>query len=125
MPAVDMTPATALPHYLHTLDEDAEEVWPLLAPGFRFSVLWADEGGAKEFAGGIDELRAYFDQRDPQGHEHHVLGAVRVGDTEFLFGKTTRHGKPLATYVNVADVDEEGRLKTFFGARTTSLTAGA
>jgi hypothetical protein len=54
-----------------------------------------------------------------------VLGGVRVGPTEFLFGRTTRHGQPLATFVNVAEVDDEGRIVTFFGARTTALSSGA
>jgi hypothetical protein len=117
-------PATALPRYLETLDASPLDVLPLLAPGFTFSVLWSDEAGAKEFAGGLDELHAYLAQRDPDGHLHHVLGSVRVGRTEFLFGRTTRHGKPLATFVNAADVDEHGRLLNLFGARTTSLSLG-
>jgi hypothetical protein len=122
--AVAPTPATALPRYLETLDSSPLEVLPLLAPGFTFSVLWSDEAGAKEFAGGLDELHEYLAQRDPEGHLHHVLGSVRLGRTEFLFGRTTRHGKPLATFVNAADVDEEGRLQNLFGARTTTLELG-
>jgi hypothetical protein len=112
---------TALAHYLETLDRAPLDVLPLLAPGFTFSVLWADDDGAKEFAGGLDELHAYFAQRDPDGHAHYVLGGLRVGRTEFLFGRTTRHGQPLATFVNVAVVDDDGRLLNLFGARTTSL----
>jgi hypothetical protein len=84
-------------------------------------VLWCDEAGAKEFAGDLDDLHAYFAQRDPDGHLHHVLGGMRVDRTEFLFGYTSRHGVPLATFVNVATVDEEERLVTLFGARTTSV----
>src|SRR5687768_10147705 len=103
MSAAETTAATALPAYLETLDESPVDVLPLLAPGFTFSVVWADETGAKEFAGGLDELHAYLAQRDPTGHLHHVLGAARFGRTEILFGRTTRHGEPLATFVNVAD----------------------
>lgn len=118
------TPATALPTYLETLDASALDVLPLLAPGFTFSVLWSDDAGAKEFAGGLEDLRAYLAQRDPHGHVHHVLGSARVGRTEILFGRTTRHGAPLATFVNAADLDEHGRLQNLFGARTTSLAIG-
>ena len=118
---VATSPPTALSTYLETLDRSPLDVLPLLAPGFTFSVLWADDEGASEFAGGLDELHAYFAQRDPDGHRHHVLGGMRVGRTEFLFGRTTRNGMPLATFVNVADVDDEGRLLNLFGARTTSL----
>jgi len=118
------TPATALPRYLETLDESPLDVLPLLAPGFTFSVLWSDEAGAKEFAGGVDALHEYLAQRDPEGHLHHVLGSVRFGRTEFLLGRTTRHGEPLATFVNAADVDDEGRLQNLFGARTTTLQLG-
>lgn len=115
------TAATALPRYLETLDESPLDVLPLLAPGFTFSVLWADESGAKEFGGGLDDLRAYFAQRDPHGHRHHILGSSRIGSTEFVFGRTTRHHQPLATFFNAADVDEQGRLRNLFGARTTAL----
>lgn len=125
MSTTAITPPTVLVHYLATLDRAALDVLPLLAPGYTFSVLWADGNGAKEFAGGLEELHAYFRQRDPDGHVHHVLGGQRVGRTEFVFGRTTRHGQPLATFVNVAEVDDEGRLLSLFGARTTSLTPGA
>ena len=118
-------PATALPNYLETLDRSPLDVVSLLAPGFTFSVLWADDDGAREFAGDLAELHAYFAQRDPDGHVHHVIGSMRVGRTEFAFGRTTRHGRPLATFVNVAEVDDEGRLVHLFGARTTSLLSRA
>ena len=45
---------------------------------------------------------------------------MRFGRTELLFGRTTRHGEPLATFVNVAEIDDEGRLRNLFGARTTT-----
>jgi hypothetical protein len=115
------SPATALPRYLEILDRSPLDVLPLLAPGFTFSVLWADDDGAREFTGDLEALCAYFAQRDPDGHLHHVLGSMRVGRTEFAFGRTTRHGQPLATFVNLAEVDDEGRLLHLFGARTTSL----
>jgi hypothetical protein len=118
------TRATALPTYLATLDASPLDVVPLLAPGFTFSVLWSDEAGAKEFGGGLDELHEYLAQRDPEGHLHHVLGSLRVGRTELVFGQTTRHGKPLAAFVNAADIDDQGRLRNLFGARTTSLSLG-
>jgi hypothetical protein len=115
---------TALQTYLETLDVAPLDVLPMLAPGFTFSVLWADETGAKEFAGGLDEFHGYLEQRDPEGHLHHVLGAARFGRTEILFGRTSRNGKPLASFVNAADIDDQGRLENFFGARTTTLSFG-
>ena len=115
---------TVLQTYLETLDASPLDVLPLLAPGFTFSVLWADENGAKEFAGGLDAFHGYLEQRDPEGHVHHVLGAARFGKTEILFGRTSRHGKPLASFVNAADIDDHGRLENFFGARTTTLSFG-
>jgi hypothetical protein len=117
-------PATALPLYLETLDESPLDVMPLLAPDFTFSVLWADESGAKEFGGGLAELRAYFAQRDPDGHRHQIIGSIRIGTTEFVFGRTTRHEEPLAMFFNAADVDDQGRLRNLFGARTTALRLG-
>jgi hypothetical protein len=124
MSAAAITPATVLPTYLETLDSTPLDVLPLLAPGFTFSVLWSDDAGAKEFAGGLDAFHGYLEQRDPSGHIHHVLGSARFGRTELLFGRTTRHGKPLASFVNAADVDDQGRLESFFGARTLAVTFG-
>ena len=40
-----------LPSYLERLDA-GDDILPMLAPDFTFSLLWATDEGAHEFAGG-------------------------------------------------------------------------
>jgi ketosteroid isomerase-like protein len=101
-----------------------ERVLELLADDFRFTVLFAKEDGAAEFGGGVEELRGYLAQREPDGQEHHIDLATSDGAREVVFGHTTRHGEPLATYTSVAELDADGRLRRLFSARTTALSFG-
>lgn len=116
-----MTESNAfLPRYFAALD-DGEDVLPLLAPDFTFALLWATADGAREFAGGFDEWAGYMAQRDPDGQRHHVSHLLREGRTEVATGWTTRYGKPLGTFTFTAELDEEGRARRFFAARTEAF----
>jgi hypothetical protein len=95
----------------------------MLAPGFRFSILWADENGAHEFAGGLDEYRGYLEQREAEGQLHHVVFGAREGRSEVVRGYTTRHGEELGRFAMFADLDDEGRAERFFAARTLVFRA--
>ena len=116
-----MSDATFLRTYLETLDTTALDVVPMLAPNFSFAVLWNDETGAKEFAGGFDAFHGYLEQRDPDGHLHHVVAASRTGSLEVVLGYTTRHGELLGTFTMAAQLDDEGRAEKLFAGRTTNL----
>lgn len=116
-----LPPATFLPHYLETLDSTPDRVLPLLAPEIRFTVLWSVDGEAKEFAGGMPELEAYYAQREPDGQLHHVELSQRQGATEVALGYTTKHGERLATFTMAAQVDDEGRAVRLYASRTTTL----
>ena len=120
-----MRPATFLPAFLDTLDHRPDEVLPMLAPGFRFSILWATDEGAHEFAGGLEEYRGYLAQRDPEGHLHHFRITAREGRTEIARGWTTRHGEELGNFAMFADVDEQERATRFFAARTLAFRGHA
>ena len=116
-----MTEAMFLPRYLETLDTTPDRVLPMLSPEIQFSVLWSVDGEAKEFAGGMPELEAYFAQREPDGQLHHVEVSRREGDTEVALGHTTKHGRRLATFTMAAQVDDQGRAVRLYAARTTAL----
>ena len=118
-----MAGATFLPRFLDTLDHRPDEVLPLLAPGFRFSILWADDRGAHEFAGGLDEYRGYLEQRDAAGQLHHFRVTAREGRSEVALGYTTRNGEELGNFTMFADVDEEERATRFFAARTLAFAS--
>jgi hypothetical protein len=117
-----VTEATFLPRYLQILDGSSPlDVLPMLAEGFRFTVLWNADGGARDFSGGLDEFRGYLRQRDPDGQLHHILLSARSGDTELVVGWTSRHGAPLATYMMSARLEANELATQLFAARTTSL----
>ena len=116
-----MTPATFLPVYLKTLDETPLDVFPMLAPGFTFCFLWADERGAAEFAGSLDEYKGYLAQRQPDGQLHHLHVATREGRTEVATGHTTRFGEPLGTFTFTVELDESERATRLFAARTLAF----
>jgi hypothetical protein len=119
-----VTDAGFLVEYLRTLDGDALAILPMLAPGFTFSILWTDETGAREFAGGLEEFHGYLAQRDADGQLHHVVTSSRSGGLEVALGYTTRYGEPLATFTMAAQLAADGRAERLFAARTTSLSLG-
>ena len=98
-----------------------ERVLEMIAPDFRFAVLWAADGAAAEFGGGVAELEGYLAQREPDGQVHHVDVITREGGREVAFGHTTRHGGQLATFTAAAELDESGRVRRLFAARTTGI----
>ena len=115
-----MSGATFLPVYFERLDA-GEDVVPMLAPDFRFALLWATGDGAQEFAGSFDEFRGYLDQRDPDGQLHHIAKSLRDGKTEVASGWTTRYGEPLATFLFSVELDDDQRARRLFAARTLSF----
>jgi hypothetical protein len=119
--AVELAPLQFLPPYYKTLDERGLRVLPLLAPSFTFSFLWADESGAREFAGGLDEFNGYMSQRKPEGQQHHLDLGASDGRREVALGYTTRHGKRLGTFMSTVWVDAGGRAERLYSARTLAF----
>ena len=113
-----MNDAKFLSTYFEKLDSNGMDVLPLLSPNFTFSVLWSDDAGAHEFAGGWDEFHGYLAQRDPDGQLHHIDVGVREGRREVVLGHTTRYGERLATFTFAAWLDDEGRAERLYAART-------
>jgi hypothetical protein len=118
--SVELAPLAFLPRYYDELDRGLD-IRPRLAPTFTFSFLWADQGGAREFAGGFDEFHGYMAQRDPEGQLHHL--DVGAGDRrhELALGHTARHGKRLGTFMSTVWLDEEGRAERLYSARTLAF----
>jgi len=111
-------PATLLPDFLGKLDEDANDVLPMLSPEMRFAILWSDEQGVNEFAGGHAEYHGYLAQREPDGQRHHLALTARANRTEVALGYTTRFGLELGTFMMFMQADEQERARRFFAARS-------
>ena len=119
--AGETTPATLLPTFVNTLDERPEDVPPLLAPGLEFAVLWSDERGVNEFAGGHAEYNGYLAQREPEGQLHHLVVTARAGRAEVGLGYTTKHGDELGTFTQFVQADDQERVRRFFAGRTLAF----
>jgi hypothetical protein len=107
-----------LPVYFETLDEQALEALPMLADGFRFSFLWSDEGGPREFTGGLEDFHGYLAQRRAEGQRHHIDVGAREGQVEVVLGHTTRWGERLGNFTFVVWLDAEGRAERLYSGRT-------
>jgi hypothetical protein len=114
-------PATFMPAFLQTLDETPLEVVPMLSPELRFSVIWSDERGVHEFAGGLPEYHGYLEQREADGQRHHLALTARAGQLEVALAYTTRWGDELGTFLMFTELDECGRLRRFLAARTLAF----
>src|SRR5262245_587437 len=90
----------------------------MLAPEMRFAILWSDERGVNEFAGGHAEYNGYLEQREPDGQRHHVALTARADRTEVALGYTTRFGNELGTFMMFMQADEQERVRRFFAARS-------
>jgi hypothetical protein len=111
---------TFLPTYFERLDA-GDDVVPMLAADFTFSLLWATDEGAHEFAGGLEAFEGYLDQREPAGQLHHVSRGVREGNTELVTGWTTRYGNPLGTFMFAVELDDAGLMRRLYAARTEAF----
>jgi hypothetical protein len=114
----ETTRATLLRDFLGKLDEQALDILPMLAPDLQFAILWSDERGVDEFAGGHAEYRGYLEQREPEGQRHHLAVTARGGRTEVALGYTTRWGEELGTFMMFMESDEQERARRFFAARS-------
>jgi hypothetical protein len=120
--AVDDCPVLA--EYFDRLDGPRPDgVLALLAPDFRFTTIWGEQGFARPASGGVGELHAYFSSRDAAGQRHHLLhGASFDGGVELAAGYTTRHEKLLASFLVTIRLDGKGRIRRFMSARTTAMS---
>jgi hypothetical protein len=112
---------TFLVDFLETLDQTPREIIPTLGETLRFAVLWSDDRGVHEFAGGLPEYHGYLEQREPEGQLHHVVLPVGVGGVEVSLGYTTRWGDELGTFMMFTQVDGNKRLQRLMAARTLAF----
>ena len=115
-----MTEVSFLPGYFALLDAGGD-IGPMLATDFAFSLLWATDEGADEFAGGLEAFQGYLAQRDPAGQLHHISRGLRDGNTELVTGWTTRYGIPLGTFMFAVELDNDERMRRLYAARTEAF----
>lgn len=121
-----MTPMTYFERYFERLDgPDPHSSLELVSDDVRFSIQWASgsDGKSKQFLGGREELRAFIDAGDTRGWTHHVMQSGVSGDVEFALGETRwdDSGERIGTFLAVAELDEQGRMRRYMVARTPAL----
>jgi len=94
----------------------------------EFAIQWASgtERKSTQILGGVDELRAFIDAGDMSGWAHHVLHSGQDGHITFALGETRYDsGERIGTFLAVAELDADGRMRRYMVARTPALEFGA
>jgi hypothetical protein len=116
---------TFFERYFERLDgPDPHSSLELVTEDVEFSIQWAAGADRKsrQFLGGIQELRAFIDAGDTDGWGHHVLWSGVNGDVEFALGETRwESGERIGTFLAVAQLDRDGRMRRYMVARTPGL----
>jgi hypothetical protein len=116
---------TFFERYFERLDgPDPHSSLELVTEDVEFSIQWAAGADRKsrQFLGGIQELRAFIDAGDTDGWAHYVLWSGVNGDVEFALGETRwESGERIGTFLAVAQLDRDGRMRRYMVARTPGL----
>jgi hypothetical protein len=116
---------TFFERYFELLDgPDPHSSLELVAPDVEFSIQWAGGGDRRssQFVGGREELRGFIDIGDMDGWAHYVLFSGVDGDVEFALGETRYDtGERIGTFLAVAQLDDEGRMRRYMVGRSPVL----
>jgi hypothetical protein len=111
--------------YFEALDgPDPHSSLELVAEDVEFSIQWArgSDRDSRQLVGGRAELRAFIDAGDMGGWAHHVLTSGGAGDVEFALGETRYdNGERIGTFLAVAQLDADGRMRRYMVARSPAL----
>ncbi|MFC5063823.1 hypothetical protein [Actinomycetospora atypica] len=126
----DSPPGTTAPflrRWFASLDGDApDDILDMIAPGFRFSIVFGTGGGAaRDFAGGREAMEGYLAQREKGVLTHHVLSASTVGPDELVLGQARRAGEFESTFVAAARLGPDGRVTDLMIGRSPELDVEA
>ena len=117
---------TFFERYFEKLDGDhPHSALDLVAEDVEFSIQWAagTDRKSSQFLGGVAELRGFTDAGDMEGWAHHVIWSGTDGDVEFALGETRQDesGERIGTFLCVAQLDGDGRMRRYMVARTPAL----
>lgn len=117
---------TYFERYFERLDgPDPHSSLELVSDDVEFSIQWApgDDRKSTQFVGGREELRAFIDAGDTRGWSHYVVHSGVSGEVEFALGETRwdNSGERIGTFLAVAQLDEQGRMRRYMVARTPAL----
>ena len=115
--------------YFTALDgDDPYSSLQLVADDVEFAIEWASSSDRKstQILGGVAELRAFIEAGDMRDWAHHVLHSGQDGRVAFALGETRYDsGERIGTFLAVAELDGDGRMRRYLVARTPAITFGA
>ncbi|GAB3150773.1 hypothetical protein GCM10027258_49350 [Amycolatopsis stemonae] len=122
-----MSDAPTLDRWFTAIDSDRPEgILDLIAPAFRFSIVFGTGGGrATDFAGGRAAMEEYLAQREKGVLTHHVLTGSTCGRDELVLGLTRRGAEFESTFVAAARLDEDGNVVSLMIGRSPELELDA
>jgi hypothetical protein len=114
--------------YFAALDgDDPYASLELVADDVEFAIEWASGSDRKstQILGGVAELRAFIDAGDMSAWAHHVLRSGEDGRVAFALGETRYDsGERIGTFLAVAELDADGRMRKYLVARTPAIAFG-
>jgi hypothetical protein len=117
---------TFFARYFEALDgPDPQSSLELVAEDVEFAIQWAAGADRKssQFVGGLEQLRAFIDAGDMTDWAHHILWSGADDGVEFALGETRYDsGERIGTFLAVAELDEDGRMRRYMVARTPALS---
>jgi hypothetical protein len=99
----------------------------MVAEDVEFAIEWATgtDRRSHQIMGGRGELRAFIDAGDRGAWVHHVLRSAGDVRTEFVVGETRdASGARIATFVAVAELDTDGRMRRYLVGRSPAIVFG-
>jgi hypothetical protein len=99
----------------------------LVAEDLEFAIEWATgtDRRSRQITGGRGELRAFIDAGERGAWVHHVLRSAGDDRTEFALGETRDDvGARIATFVAVAELDADGRMRRYLVGRSPVIAFG-
>lgn len=119
---------TFFERYFAALDgPDPHASLALVSPDVEFAIQWSRGADRKstQILGGVAELQAFIDAGDMSDWAHHVLHAGETGQVTFALGETRYDsGERIGTFLAVAELDDEGRMRKYLVARTPAIEFG-
>ena len=117
---------TFFERYFEALDGPSpHESLELVSPDVEFSIQWANgvDRRSTQFVGGREELRGFIDAGDTTGWAHHVLFSGEQDGVEFALGETRydASGERIGTFLAVAQLDADGRMRRYMVARSPAM----
>ncbi|MCX2729134.1 nuclear transport factor 2 family protein [Saccharopolyspora sp. NFXS83] len=115
--------APTLTRWFALIDSDHPEgILDLIAPDFRFSIVFGTGAGqATDFAGRREALEGYLRQREKGVLTHHVVSASVDGHDELVLGETRRGEVFESTFVAAARLGTGGAVRNLMIGRSPML----